>query len=170
MRFFDLVAVPNAQAMAKRLGYSRIFELGRNREFEVIHSAKEMIGSGKILVSDDKGAMVAALRSNAVAGVVAQHGMTKRYVDMLRSEEKVIFISLSKIVKGESGRAGALAEVRGLARNAIRGKAKAALVTLADEKEYMLSVLQALEVAKLAGIEEFAAKRMLSALGEMHDI
>lgn len=168
MRFFDLVAVPDAQAMAKRLGYSRIFELGK--EFELIHSAKEMTGSNKILASEEKSTMIAALRSNAVIGVVAQHSMSKRDIDMLRAEEKVIFIPLSKIVKGRNDRTGALTEVRGWARNAIRGKAKAALVSLADEKECMLSVLQMLEVAKLAGIEEFAAKRMLSTMGEISDL
>lgn len=163
MRFFDMVAVHGAGPMAKRLGYSRIFEIGK--DFELIHSKGEMKGSNRILESDDAGVIVEGLRSPSVFGLVATRGLPKKYLEVLKKEEKVLLIPVASAVCG-SEQMRAMSEVKAMARSAMQSKVKTALVTMAAEKECMLSSMQLLEVGKMAGIHEKACKQMLGLLGE----
>jgi len=169
MQFFDIVALKeevDLKALGRRLGYKKIFALGK--EMELCADANHP-GEGKALIvkSGDEAVLVKALRNNSVIGIILDNNKASgRFIEDLRIHEKLLLIPVGPLVCPDRGDViHSLYRAKSVLRSALMGRASVALVTLAKEKECMLSCSQMLEMAKLIGANDNVAKEMLSVLG-----
>lgn len=170
MQFFDLVALKgsyDSESLARRLGYKKIFELGES--VSIVDNAKDLNSdSKKIVRSENEEVLIKALRHNSVIGALAYGNLPcNRIMETIRIKEKLLLLPIARITCLEKGaRLQSLFSARRLLRDAMMSKVNISIVTLAEEKEYMLSAVQMLEIAKLLGVEQSVAERMLSVLGD----
>jgi hypothetical protein len=169
MQFFDIVALKeeiDLEGLARRLGYRKMFLVGK--DVEIARDATRLDGEGSFIVrSGDNEALSKAVRSSGVIGVIVEGGkVSGRFVDELRTHEKLLFIPAAPLVCPDQG--GALRNLhaaKGAVRAALMGKAGVAMVTLAEERECLLSSRQMLEIARLLCPSDRAAEAMLTPVG-----
>jgi RNase P/RNase MRP subunit p30 len=170
MHFFDIVATEDAsvQELAGRLGYEHLFYVGR--EVEIVESLKQQGWGGKkkiIVRSDSFEVITKCLKQNEVIGMLPAAGpVSKKTLEILKKEDKLLFIPFSDIVRFEDARRmQSLIKLRNLVRSALMSKARICIVSMAEDREDMMSQMQMIEVANFLGIEQRKAKEALCALG-----
>jgi hypothetical protein len=169
MQFYDIVALKeeiDLKQLAHRFGYAEIFLVGKDAE--IVSDVKRLNEEGSFIVrSGNNETLSKAVRSNSVIGVIVDDSkVSGKFIEELRTHEKLLFIPAAPLVcPAQENRLRNLFWAKGILRTALMGKAKVALVTLASEKECLLSSGQMLEIAKLLGANEKIAKEMLSSLG-----
>ncbi len=170
MRFFDIVALKEEMSMeplARRLGFRRIFLAGK--DFEISADIKNLGEEGKHIVrSGNNEVLSKAMRNNAVVGVVLDDGKASgKFIEELRTHEKLLFIPVAPLVcPNQESRLRNLHRAKGILRTALMGKAAVSLVTLAEERECLLSSVQLFEIAKLLGASDRVAGEMLNSAGD----
>ncbi|VVB76992.1 Uncharacterised protein [uncultured archaeon] len=170
MQFFDIVALKETadlEPLARRLGYRRIFALGKDAE--IVGDVRGLGENGRFIVrSKDNETLLKAMRINSVVGVVVEDGKAEgKFIEELRSRGKLLIVPVAGITCPlAEGRMRALYRAKTLIRSALRGKAGIALVTLAEGRDCLLSRTQMQEMAKLLGADDRAADAMLNSLGD----
>jgi RNase P/RNase MRP subunit p30 len=170
MRFFDIVALKeeiNLERLAERFGYGRVFLAGR--DVEVVGDVRRIGENGRFIVrSGDRETLSKAVRAGSVIGVIVEGEKPDgKFVEELRTHEKILFVPVAPLVCPSQGsRMRGLYAAKSAVRTALKGKARVALVTLAEGRECLLSSRQMLEIAKLLGAGDRAAGEMLSAVGD----
>lgn len=171
MHYFDIVALKDTaglDALAKRLGYKKIFSAGS--DFTLASEAKGIDPNCKAIVRSKNGEMLLrAIRENAVVGVVIEDVKPSgKFLEGLRSHEKVLVIPAAPLMCPDlESRARSLHRAKELLRSAIMSRVDVALATLAADRACMASSAQMLEIAGLIGANVTAAKAMLSAMGRL---
>lgn len=169
MRFFDLVAVKDdsLDALAGRLGFKRMFCVGK--DVEIIESLGKSGKAKKIVRSDNIEVLAKSLRENDIIGALpCNSSISKKTLELIKSDEKVLFIPLSiAVCCDEASRIQKLARTRSLIRSALMSKVIISLISLAEEKECLLSSAQMIEVANFLGIDQRMAKDALGVLGDL---
>jgi len=169
MQFFDLVDFDEGSLaeLTSRLGYKKAFHVGKD-----IEMIERMQGGGnekvmKIVQSSNDEVVMKALRQNDVIGAIAANDtISKKALEVLKNNEKLLIIPLSPVVCAEEGaRTQKLIRTRLLVRAALMSKARIAIVSMAQCRECLMSTLQMLEVANFLGIEQERAKEALGVLG-----
>lgn len=168
MQSFDLVALDCAslQEMAHRLGYKRIFCVGKDVEVtEKANAADD--GRKKIVRSDSFEALAKSLRRNDFVGMLPSTGsVSKKVLEILKNEEKLLFVPLSGVVSAdEASRTQALVKARNLVRSALMAKVNVCIVSMAEDVTGVMSNLQMAEVANFLGMDQGRAKDAISVLG-----
>jgi RNase P/RNase MRP subunit p30 len=168
MQFFDLVALNDGtdlEELAKRLRYKKIFNVGK--DLGLISDIKKLsTGMRSVVKSNDEEVLIKAIRNNDVIGVIADDKISMKLIDELHKRECLLLIPTSTLVcSDQETRVRNLHRAKVMLRNALIGRVRVALVTLAEERACMLSSSQMLEIAGLLGATEKIAKEMLSAIG-----
>ena len=168
MQYFDLVAMDRApvQEMAHRLGYKRVFCVGKDIEIvEGLNHSEN--GSKKIVRSDSFEVLAKSLRRNDFIGMLPSGGsVNKKTLEILKNEEKLLFIPLSAVVgAGEASRTQALVKARNLVRSALMAKVNVCVVSLAEDATCLMSNMQMVEVANFLGMDPVRAKEAICVLG-----
>jgi hypothetical protein len=169
MQFFDIVALKeeiDLEQLAVRFGYRKIFLLGK--DVELVSDVKRLDEEGSFIVkSGNNETLSKAVRSNNVIGVIVDDSkVSGKFIEELRTHEKLLFVPVAPLIcPARESRLRSLFWAKGILRTALMGKAGVSLVTLAAEKECLLSSAQMLEIAKLLGANDKVAGEMLSALG-----
>jgi|SRR5271157_1613335 len=169
MQFYDIVALKeeiDLEGLAGRFGYRKIFLAGK--DVEIVGDTMRLNDEGSFIVrSGDNETLSKAVRSNGVVGVIVDDSkVSGKFIEELRTHEKILFVPAAPLVcPGQNSRMRNLHWAKGIVRTALMGKARIALVTLAEEKECLLSSRQLLEIAKLLGATDKIADGMLSSLG-----
>lgn len=162
MRFFDLASVPEvSESLGTRLGYKKIFLAGKDIEIgEDLAPSK----SKKLIRSDNPEIIVKGLRQNDVLGMLPKNiSISKKALDAIKDNEKLLVIPLSEATAGGQ----ALVKMRRLIRSVLIAKAPFALVSLAGDKEHLMSSLQMIEVAGFLGVDPARAKEAMGKLGDL---
>lgn len=170
MRCFDLVAMDALeQETAQRLGYKRVFCVGK--DVEIVESLKRVSESGrkKIVRSDDFEVIAKSLRQNDFIGMLpSSASVSKKALEILKNEEKLLFVPLYAVVSsGETSRTQALVKVRNLVRSALMAKVRVCVVSMAEDRTCVMSNMQMIEVANFLGMDEKRAKEAVCVLGDM---
>ncbi len=168
MQCFDLVAMDSSkvQEIAQRLGYKRIFCLGK--DVEIVESLKRTEGARKRIVRSDNFEVLAkSLRQNEFIGMLpASASVSKKTLEILKNEGKLLFVPLSEIVKAEdSSRTQALIKARNLVRSALMSKVNICVVSMAEEATCLMSNMQMEEVGVFLGMDQARAKEAVCFLG-----
>ncbi len=167
MRFFDLVVMQNVpEPLCKRLGYSKIFSAGK--DVGILENAAQ--DRSKVVIrSDNLEAIVKGLRQNNVIGLLPKNvTVSRKAIEVVKESEKIVLLPLCEVTKGEDAlRAAQLAKMRKLVRSVLIAKAPFALVSLADNRENLISSLQMTEVAGFLGIPRERAKSAMGIIGDL---
>ena len=169
MQFFDIVSLKDDADIGKlalRLGYRKILNAGT--EIHIIGSPGDAKDGKNIIRSNNSEAVAKAIRNNSVIGVIAGDlRLDKKLLEEIRSEEKLVLIPLSDIIcSRHETLQGSIKRAKGTLRDALMSRVKVAVISLAPNRECMLSCMQMLELTKLLGATESGAKEMLCSLGE----
>ncbi len=167
MRFFDLANFTDDAlgAFGKRLGYEKIFSAGK--DVEIIDAVRGDSQKRKIVMSDSAEAVAKGLKQGSVIGIMPRSAsVSRKTLDAIKNSEKLLFLNVSQITCAEgNSRLQRLARARGTARSAMMAKVPIVVVSMAEDKEGMMSSLQMLEVAGFLGLDHARAKEALNALG-----
>ncbi len=169
MQFFDIVALKeeiDLEQLAPRFGYRKMFRTGK--DVELVGDIGRLNGEGRFIVrSGDGETLSKAVRSNSVIGVIVDDSkVSGKFIEELRTHEKLLFVPVAPLVcPGRESGLRNLFRAKGILRTALMGKAGVSLVTLAEEKECLLSSGQMLELAKLLGATDKVAGEMLASVG-----
>lgn len=170
MQYFDIVALKDLaglDALGRRLGFRRMFLVGK--DVELASDAKRLSEEGRYIVkSGDNEVLSKAIRSNAVVGVVLEGGKASgKFIEELHAHEKLLFLPVAPLVcPNRESRLRNLYNAKGILRSALMGKARVSIVTLAEDRDCLLSSMQLFEIAKLLGANDRTAGEMLTSLGD----
>ena len=167
MQFFDLVSIRDGSldSLAARLGYKKIFVIGK--EVEVIERLGSASQLRKILVSDDFETITKALKQNDVVGMMPKSAsISKKTLDALKNSDVTVFLPVTQVTCTSVGsRTHQLLKMRGWVRSALMAKVPIALVSMAENRDGIMSSAQMLEVASFLGMGQEKAKEALSRFG-----
>jgi RNase P/RNase MRP subunit p30 len=169
MQYFDMVALKDTaglEALGRRLGYRKIFLVGR--DFALAGRLKDLNPNRKALVrGKDEEVLLKAIKESSVVGVVFEDSRPSgKFLDSLNNYEKLLVIPVAPLMcPDQESRLRSLHKTRELLRSAMMSRAEVALATLAEDKACMASSAQMLEIARLIGAGDAAAKEMLGKAG-----
>ena len=167
MRFFDLVSESDTslEGLAHRLGYKKIFVVGK--DVQIIQDLRNESKSKKIVSSESSEVLTKALKSNEVIGVLPKgEAVSRKTLDMIKVYEKVLLLPFAPITcANPESRIHKLAKMRSVVKNALRARVPICIVSLAENKEGLMSTAQMVEVANFFGMEKDNAKKALNVLG-----
>ncbi len=174
MEYFDIIDYSgheeDPERLAGLLGYRKIFELGKDALLVDAKDADSLARSGKKLIirdSSEKGLLIHALKNSAVIGILANSNLDADVMETVKSLRKLIILSASALTStNKHTRIANLGKMRRVVRDCMHKKLKLAISSFAGQKEYMLSSLQLVEIAKFAGADEETARSMSGALGD----
>ena len=167
MRFFDLANFTDDAlgGFGKRLGYEKIFSTGK--DVEIIDVARGDSQKRKIVMSDSAETVAKELKQGSVIGIMPKGtSVSGKTLDAIKNNEKLLFLAVSQVTCAAEGfRMQNLARARSLARSAMMSKVPIAIVSMAEDREGLMSSLQMLEVASFLGLDHTEAKEALNVLG-----
>jgi RNase P/RNase MRP subunit p30 len=170
MHFFDVVALKGEtglEPLARRFGFRKMFLVGK--DVELVGDTKHLSEEGRYIVKSGNNEVLSkAVRSNAVVGVILEDGKASgKFIEELHTHEKLLFIPVAPLIcPNQESRLRNLHRAKGMLRAALMGKARVSIITLAEEKECLLSGMQLFEVAKLLGADDRTAGEMLASAGD----
>ncbi len=169
MHAFDLVGVKRNDLgeLPGRLGYKKIFYLGR--DCEIVEGIREQVGGKGVIRSGNHEVVAKMLRQTWVIGMLPNNdSISKLDLQAVKDNEKSVLLPLADVVcADESARQQKLGRMRTLVRNLLRFKVPFLLVSLAEDRESLLSSAQMVEVAGFIGIDEMRARQAVCRLGEL---
>lgn len=162
MKFFDLSYVDSGQ-LAGRLGYKKAFVAGK--DLRIVEKLEENGERKGIVRSADHEVVVKMLRQGWVVGLLPVNcSVSRQTLEEMRDHEKALFVPLSEVTCAESSQQ-ALNMARVLVRNALRAGVAISIVSMARDRECLLSSAQAIEVAGFLGMDPRRAREALGTLG-----
>ncbi len=168
MKYTDLTLMESPDTeLAARLGFLRV--LGS------IHIAVSSSSSSPegphIVISDSQGELSKALRESSVAAIVVKDSaiMRKVFAEAAEREKPLLLIATELTCAEGRQRLRNIYRMKNLFRIAKHAGCRIGIVTLARDRESMLSVMQMIELAMLIGATRSEAKNMLLVLGDNHD-
>ena len=168
MRYFDIVRTNDVdENLANRLGYKKIFRAGT----DIVLADNLNLPKGKraIVASKNPGILLKALRDNNVIGIILEDNEPIGKVVMVAKEyEKPIIIPLDGFKGQQAMRQRTIYRIRKLLRVLLKARAEVAFVTLAKDKNSLLSSGQMLRLSIFLGAGKEQAKRMLSIIGDAY--
>jgi hypothetical protein len=148
MRYTDIAYFGVRDSLAKRIGYDKIYVVGK--DIEIVSRACPT-SLPQIVIGNDPGTLIGALKSPDVIGVIFESDeLSKNVVEKASELKKTVFVPVggfTKTVVEERGRrAGRL---RKIMNSAHALGARMRIVTMADSESSLLSVNQLKEVGRL---------------------
>ncbi len=148
MKYYDLVfnSCRMDDGAAKRLGFERIFQINAN----------------SICMSSDKSRLIREVRDDAKAVAVTDFYIDRKLIAEMRERGTVLCIPFAQIIsmRGEA-RSKALYRAGELLRYAAGSRIAVSFASFADSPLYMNSPTQLIELAKMLGAKEEAARESL---------
>ncbi|MGC8710190.1 MAG: hypothetical protein ACP5RF_01075 [Candidatus Micrarchaeia archaeon] len=161
MEYFDIsYANDNLPSLALRLGYKKIFTIGK----EVFLVEKESeIKQKSIIYSKDAPKL---LKQSKVFAVVADK-INEDLIQKIKGQEKILIIDASAIIRAPSEPQAVqnIKKARKIVSYALRSRVKLAIASFAKDAHGLISAEQMIELAKFLGANEGHAKAMLKQLG-----
>lgn len=168
MQYYDVAGFEVSGELASRLGFSRVYLSGRDVQL----LEDRMPGAGKAIVrSSNPGILAKALRSrNTVGIVISGSELLRKVVEEVRINGKLlVFVASELTAASPSDRLRNLQRMRRLLQFATHMRAEAAIISLAGGKEYLMSRMQMVEIARLIGADDGQARRMAGNMGRLDD-
>ncbi len=166
MNYFDLVEMKSVdRALTSRLGYKKILNLGTD---VIVASDLKFDRNKKVIVkSSDKGVLSRALTERRVIGIIIEDNeLVKKILDEAKEDSKIVFLVASELTsENRERRLRVWYRARNLFKFAKNIGTKISLVTLAKDKNYLLSANQMMEISKFVGADLAYSKEMLGFLG-----
>jgi hypothetical protein len=170
MQFFDItdLPMPADAGLVKRLGFKKI--LNNKVDINIV----EKVGAETekpFLISTSNPTMVYNLisMSNSIGVLAGQNELNQKILDKIRENGRVVVFDSCHMISNQEMRIAELHRMKGVFRLVHRSKVGSAMISLASRKEYLLSSIQLLEVAKMITGGDTEAKQMLINLGEIVD-
>lgn len=169
MAYFDIVHEGVAdEPLMSRLGYSRAYAIGSDVAFMEKLSGNV---SHAILQGKNPGAFMRSLHAQAVSAFCFEDFEAMNKVLAAASEAgKPVLIPVSWLfISSPRLQVRAISRARRLVSVASEYKAKTILATLASKKSHLVSSVQMLNIGRFLGMSDEAAKRAMSAAGDVLD-
>lgn len=147
MDYFDIAAFAVDAGLARRLGYRRIYCSG----VDVVVSDRQQGDSAKqIIVSSDPGALIGALRSNRVVGIVFKDNeLIKKVVEKASELGKTVYVPVGTLSRGgPRERTARLNRIRKIIISSHKLKARVRIVTMAASGTELVSAGQMVEIGR----------------------
>jgi hypothetical protein len=166
MRFFDVIRTKEADpALAKRLGFSKVFIAGE--DIDVLDNLK-FNGKRKAIVrSKNVGILMRALKENGVIGVMVDDNLLiGKVIAAAKESDKPIVLSTEGLnSRNYPERLRAVYRLRKVYKILAKTKNDVILITLAADRQSLLSTSQMIEISKFIGADDAKSRRMISELG-----
>ena len=163
MEFYDVAEMNVNNDLSSRLGYTKIFGPGDIIE---IGDKQKRSDSVWIFRGNNMGEISRAIKGRAIGIVMDSFTVEKSIIEEAAGYGKIICIDAGGLCKGERPqiRKKTIAAKR-IFLYAMKARAEISLVTLAKQKEGLLSSMQLLALSSLLGADPERGRRMASALG-----
>lgn len=167
MQYIDIVnfSGPIDKELQKRLGFSKILTSG---DVDVIDAPNKQTKKQFLINSTVPNVVYNLMKANNAIGLLIDgNGVDAKMLAKVSDAGKLLVFNAYYLTISERDRIGKIHKMRKNFRNAAKLKAKMAIVTLAPNEDYLMSSIQLLEVANLITLNDAAAKKMVSTIGEM---
>lgn len=145
-----------------------MLELGK--DIDIVKNPSSVGDKRKaIVVVSSIGPVLKLVRSRSVAGFVFDDAsLIRKAIEMIRENDKLVVIPVSSLLKDDPrSRVRSLNRARRLYKFAVKSRTPIAVVSLARDKDHLLSSMQLLEVSKTIGATGERAKEALTQLGRL---
>ncbi len=147
MKHFDIALFEPDSGFASRLGYSKVYCIGKDVALGQ-RPAKSQIPL--IVRGSDQGILANALRDGGVIGIIFEGKADKKVIERVAELGKTVFMPVDKLLNSHlSSRDQALGGLRKTAFACAKLKANASVISLAEDREHMVSAGQMSEIANL---------------------
>ena len=167
MEFNDIVysSCDAGKDFAERLGFKRVLVLGKDIQVRDLDKSKDTNATGLIVIGSNKQRLEGAVKSGALAIEITDYRIDRKLMQTMREREVKLLISFRALKKLEgNGRQRALYMMSKLLRTAVKMRIGVRFASMADAKAHMFSSMQLIELAKLIGADESAARAGISKL------
>ena len=169
MRYFDIVTTSEVDdSLAKRLGYSKVFVVGK--DLEIITDLKIRTGKKAIVRGKNIGTLMRAIKESSVLGIMIDDSLILGKAIMAAKEnDKPLILSTEGLnSRNYTTRLKTLYRLRKILKFALKARAEIIFVTLAGDRQSILSTAQMIEIGKFIGANDEQSRKMLSDLGNYH--
>ncbi|MDE1846077.1 MAG: hypothetical protein KGH53_02245 [Candidatus Micrarchaeota archaeon] len=167
MQYFDLTnsKIPMDPKLAKRLGFKRVLNIGE--DVEILDSIKQT--KNPFLISSTNPNIIYNLikSPNAIGLLTNGEEIDPKTINKLKENEKLLVFNAYYLEISQRDRISKVHKLKKSFREGYRAKVGMAMISLAPNEHYFLSTAQLLEISKMICIEEHAAKKMTTTLGEL---
>ncbi|MDE1810685.1 MAG: hypothetical protein KGH66_01440 [Candidatus Micrarchaeota archaeon] len=168
MEFNDIVyPTCNADAdFAARLGFKRLLVAGKDVEIRDIDRDKNTNAKDCVVIGVNKPRLEAAAKSGAIAISITDQRIDRKLMQTMKERETKLLISFAVLKEtGGNDRQRTLYMMSKLLRHAVKMRIEVCFASMARSRLHMLSTMQIIELAKLIGAEEDAARKGLKQIG-----
>lgn len=163
MHYFDLAFFDVDKSFSKRLGYEKVYEFGK----DVILGDRYDANKTMIVESSNTSELSKAIKGRAVGVIIKDNELEKRVIEDASSYGKPILISTSTLISDYTSRARNIYRAKRLLAFSMRSGADVLIVTMAHNREFLLSYYQLMSIARFLGAGDAYAKKMVSKLGDI---
>ena len=167
MEFNDIVysSCGAEKDFAERLGFKKLLVLGKDIQIRDLDKSKDTNAAGLIVTGSNKQRLEGAVKSGALAVEVTDYRIERKLMQTMKDREVKLLISFGALKKLEgSGRQRALYLMSKLLRTAMKMGIEVRFASMAESKLHMFSSMQLIELARLIGADESAARAGISKL------
>jgi len=150
-------------AFTHRLGFKHMLVLGKDVELRDIDRDKNTNAAGCIAIGSNKPRLEGAVKSGAHAIGITDYRIDRKLMQTMKEREVALLVSFAGIKElGGNSRQRALYMMAKLVQKAVKMGIEVHFASMARSKLQMFSTMQLIEMAKLVGVDEAAAKAGLS--------
>lgn len=148
MEHFDVALFDVDKGLQTRLGYSRIYTIGKDIALSASPSSS---GAPMIVRSKDQNSLSRALKDPGVVAIIFEDSvLNKKFIEKAAESRKPILIPVSAMLHMDPrDRQSELSRLRKILESAHSLGARCVLVTLAERAEYLVSTGQMAEVSHM---------------------
>ncbi len=155
MRYFDIVKFDVDAALTKRLGYHKVYVVGK--DLEICHGTEGLPGP-KIVLGWDPGVLARSLKQPDVVGMVFEgKELNRKLIEKAAELEKNVFVPIRNLLSYDIGeRVYEMRRVGDVVAACHKLGARAKLITLAEDVADIISVGQLKELSCLFSEDGYA--------------
>lgn len=148
MKYYDIIAFDAEKKLQQRLGFTKMYTVGKD---VMIHATPKQSGIPVIIKSKDQGAIIRYMKDPGVCGIIFEDNfLSRKTIEKAAEAKKTIFIPTAHLQwHSVSDRHAEIKKIKQILSAAHSLKAKAALVSLAENKESLLSRDQMAELSRM---------------------
>ena len=167
MEFNDIVysSCDADRGFVERLGFKRALVLGKDIQIRDLDKSKDTNASGLIVIGSNKQRLEGAAKSGALAIEITDYRIDRKLMHTIKERGVRLLVSFAALKRLEgNSRQRALYMMSKLLRTAMKMKIEVRFASMAESRLQMFSSMQLIELAKLIGADEGAARAGISKL------
>ncbi len=162
-----MVAMPEGvdQKLARRLGYKRVLIVGK--DVALLNAGNDT--KKTVIYAKNMDAVARHVKSRDVVGFIFDDSsIIRKALEEIHENGKLVVLPLSQIMQHDQrARLRGIGRMRRLLKTALRYRAQVAVVSLAQNKDQMLSRMQLSALASYLGANDEQSKAMLQKIGDV---